>query len=67
MGEDKNQAITESERIRERTLHELALIGGFLGIIIGGCLFHHKTRKTRFWLPVALSVGVWGALFFLVA
>jgi uncharacterized membrane protein YsdA (DUF1294 family) len=71
MGEDKDQAVMQEhadlkERIGERTLHEVALIGGFLGIIIGAKIFHHKTSKRSFWPPVATSIFVWILLLYLV-
>lgn len=64
MGEDKDQASMRDgsnhlERITERTLHEVALIGGFLGIIIGAKLFRHKVSKTSFWPLVILAIPVW--------
>jgi len=68
MGEDKDQAVMQElsehkERISERSLHEVALIGGFLGIIIGAKTFHHKISKPSFWPPVLLSIFIW--MFFL--
>ena len=64
MGEDKNQALSagspkNQDRISERTLHELALIGGFAGIIIGAEVFNHKTSKSAFWPPVGASIAFW--------
>lgn len=68
MGEDKDLAVTQreswrNERISERTLHEVALVGGFPGIILAAKVFHHKTLKTSFWGPVAIAVFMWGILF----
>ena len=62
MGEDKLQAIGQYARISERTLHEIALMGGFAGIVIGAKLFHHKTSKPSFWPPVGAAVVLWAAL-----
>jgi uncharacterized membrane protein YsdA (DUF1294 family) len=72
MGEDKDQAVMQEhlelkERISERTLHEVALVGGFLGIIIGAKMFHHKTSKSSFWPPVAISIMIWAILLFALA
>lgn len=71
MGEDKHLAVTQNgkqhpTRISERTLHEVALIGGFIGIIVGAELFHHKTSKTAFWWPIVLSITLWLALLSLI-
>lgn len=71
MGEDKDQAMTQEhlrhkERISERTLHEAALAGGFLGIIIGAKVFHHKVSKPSFWPPVIIALVLWAALSYYV-
>ena len=66
MGEDKDQAVMAGERIGERTLHEIALAGGFLGIIVGARLFHHKVSKPEFWPPVAAAIVLWGLLLYLL-
>jgi uncharacterized membrane protein YsdA (DUF1294 family) len=64
MGEDKDLAKSQKdsllpERISERTLHELALIGGFAGIVLGSKVFHHKTAKPAFWPPVGAAIVLW--------
>ncbi|MDG6967521.1 MAG: DUF1294 domain-containing protein [Nitrososphaerota archaeon] len=59
MGVDKLLAVGGRGRIRERTLWLTALLGGFLGIIAGGMVFHHKTSKTAFWPPVAVCTVLW--------
>jgi len=63
MGIDKLLALGRRSRVSERKLWLTALVGGFVGIIIGGFVFHHKTSKPGFWLPVAASAVLWvGAL-----
>ncbi|MDA4137144.1 MAG: DUF1294 domain-containing protein [Thaumarchaeota archaeon] len=68
MGADKGMArLNRGDRISERSLWLIALAGGFLGIILGALLFHHKTSKGEFWPPVLLAVVLWvgaGALLF---
>jgi len=64
MGEDKYQAMTaqpweRDARVSEKTLTEVALVGGFLGIVLGAKAFHHKTRKASFWPPIGVAVLVW--------
>ncbi len=46
MGIDKLLAVIGWDRISERTLHIIALLGGFWGIIFGAFLFRHKTSKS---------------------
>jgi uncharacterized membrane protein YsdA (DUF1294 family) len=69
MGEDKSLARDRGgrRRISERALHELALVGGFPGIILGAEFFHHKTLKMSFWPPVVGSALLWVAMVALLA
>ena len=50
----------------ERTLHLLALMGGWPGAILGQRQFRHKTRKLPFlivfWAVVVLHVAVAGVV-----
>ena len=64
MGGDKLLAVIGWDRISERTLHIIALLGGFWGIILGAFLFRHKTSKPEFWPPVIIAAALWVALFF---
>jgi uncharacterized membrane protein YsdA (DUF1294 family) len=66
MGADKIAARTRRNRIRERTLWLLSLLGGFGGIILGGILFQHKTAKPSFWLPVLVAAAIWVGAYFLL-
>ncbi len=52
MGIDKYKARREKWRISEKTLLLSALLGGSIGTLLGMLLFHHKTRKPRFFLGV---------------
>ena len=47
-GYDKMQARNLEWRVKEVTLHTLALLGGWPGALAGMHYFQHKTRKTRF-------------------
>jgi uncharacterized membrane protein YsdA (DUF1294 family) len=62
MGVDKLLAVGRRSRVSERTLWLVALLGGFLGIFVGGLVFHHKTSKPGFWAPVVVSAALWVAV-----
>ena len=59
---DKRRAGTAARRVPERTLHLLALAGGWPGAILAQRQFRHKTQKVRFrvvyWLTVVLHCAV---------
>jgi uncharacterized membrane protein YsdA (DUF1294 family) len=62
---DKSAAERGAWRTRERTLHVMALIGGWPGALVAQTVFRHKSRKPSFrlafWATVALNCGamVW--------
>lgn len=49
-GVDKKRAIRKQYRISERSLLGLSLFGGCIGSLLGMISFHHKIRKSKFWL-----------------
>jgi uncharacterized membrane protein YsdA (DUF1294 family) len=57
------QARNMEWRVKEVTLHTLALVGGWPGALVGMHYFQHKTRKTSFqivfWVTVLAWQGVW--------
>jgi uncharacterized membrane protein YsdA (DUF1294 family) len=55
-GVDKRRAKQEGDRISEKTLHILSLLGGWPGAIAGQKLFRHKTIKKSFRLVFWLTV-----------
>jgi uncharacterized membrane protein YsdA (DUF1294 family) len=65
-GLDKRRAGIGGRRVPERTLHLLALLGGWPGAILGQRQFRHKTRKVpfqiAFWAVVVLHVALVGAV-----
>ncbi|WP_213349555.1 DUF1294 domain-containing protein [Candidatus Vampirococcus lugosii] len=56
---DKYKSIKKQNRISEKRLLLLALIGGFIGQLISMILFNHKTRKTSFQIKLFLIVLLW--------
>lgn len=61
-GLDKFRARCRSRRIRESTLHTLALLGGTAGAFAGQIVFRHKTRDRRFQAVFVLIVLFQAAL-----
>lgn len=59
---DKRAARHGRWRIEERTLHILALFGGWPGALLAQQRFRHKTRKQSFqltfWITVVLNVAL---------
>ena len=51
-GIDKYKAKNNRWRIPEATLILLAVIGGSIGALLGMNVFHHKTRKPKFYIGV---------------
>ena len=63
-GIDKMKAKKGAYRIPEKTLIDLAIIGGSIGAILGMVLFRHKIRKPPFavGLPVILALQIAAAV-----
>lgn len=55
-GIDKRKAVKEEWRISERTLLLIAFFFGGIGAILGGNLFHHKTKKWYFQVVWVLGI-----------
>ncbi|MBP3701039.1 MAG: DUF1294 domain-containing protein [Lachnospiraceae bacterium] len=51
-GIDKRKAIRDKWRIPEKTLLLSALFGGAPGALWGMILFHHKTKKAKFFITI---------------
>ena len=61
MGYDKRQAKKKGQRVPEKNLWALAILGGGIGAYFGMQAFRHKTRHTSFrigFLILALAYGV---------
>ena len=67
-GWDKWRAKRSARRVPERTLHGLALLGGFVGAWLGMRVFRHKTQKPVFavvlFLAAALHAVAWGLWYY---
>lgn len=64
---DKKKARKNLWRIPEATLLTIAALGGSIGILAGMYLFHHKTRKPKFFIDVPLIlIAQLIAVFFLL-
>lgn len=53
-GLDKQKAKRHKWRIPEATLLDVAFLGGSIGAFLGMQVFHHKTRKAKFYIGVPL-------------
>lgn len=53
-GIDKWNAKREKRRIPEKTLLGIAAVGGSIGAYAGMRLFHHKTRKPKFYIGIPI-------------
>jgi uncharacterized membrane protein YsdA (DUF1294 family) len=67
---DKRRAGTNGRRVPERTLHLLAVCGGWPGALLGQRQFRHKTRKASFqiifWALVLLNLAVVGLMVYVL-
>ena len=63
---DKVKAVKSKRRISEAALMTLAIIGGSIGVYLGMYLFHHKTKKIKFYLGVPFIIIVQGIIAFVL-
>lgn len=61
-GIDKRKAVHGQWRISEAMLLGIALCGGAVGAYAGMRIFHHKTKKLRFYVGVPLMIVLWAAI-----
>ncbi|UYO74221.1 DUF1294 domain-containing protein [Halomonas qinghailakensis] len=63
---DKRAAVKRRRRVSEKTLHLMALAGGWPGAWLAQQRLRHKTQKTRFrrlfWVTVVLNVAALSGL-----
>lgn len=58
-GIDKRKAVHNQWRISEAALLGIALCGGAVGAYAGMRIFHHKTKKPKFYVGVPLMIVLW--------
>lgn len=58
---DKQKAIKHQWRIPEKNYLIISILGGYLGMILGMKLFHHKTKRKKFYIgiPLILILIIW--------
>ena len=61
---DKQRAKKHRWRIPEAVLLGAAALGGSVGALFGMWLFHHKTRKAKFFITVPLLLAAQCALLY---
>ena len=66
MGYDKSQARKQDQRISEKTLWTLAVLGGGIGAYIGMQLFRHKTKHTNFRVGFLMLMVLYSFLIFYI-
>ena len=55
---DKQAAINERQRVPERTLHILEILGGVFAVFLLMYSIHHKNRKFRYyWVTWVVMMG----------
>ncbi|TQR05104.1 DUF1294 domain-containing protein [Psychrobacillus soli] len=64
MGYDKSQAKKHKQRVSERTLWTLAILGGGIGAYLGMQLFRHKTKHTNFRVGFLMLLILYAFLLF---
>lgn len=64
MGLDKWKAKNKAYRISENTLLLNAIFGGSFGSILGMYIFHHKTKKKKFFIGIPIIIILQILLYF---
>jgi len=56
---DKYKAKSSKQRVPERVLHYLEILGGVFGVIIMMYIIHHKNSKPKYYLITYLLLFIW--------
>ena len=66
MGFDKLSAKLGSRRIPEALFFMVSVVGGFIGVVLGMLVFHHKTSKRGFELKILATAVLSVLMLFLL-
>ena len=66
MGLDKHKAKKKAWRLSEKLLFGISIFGGSIGTWMGMYVFHHKTKKAKFYLGIPLILVIQCALTFIL-
>lgn len=55
---DKRAAMAGRQRTPEKTLHTIAVLGGWPGAVVGQQVLRHKSQKTSFRITLGLTMLV---------
>ncbi len=58
-GIDKLEAIRKGNRIPEKILFIVSIVGGCFGAGVGMLIFHHKIRKPKFVVGIPALMVLW--------
>lgn len=61
---DKQRAIAHQSRISESHLWLIALFTGGIGSFLGMYVFHHKTRKPKFYIGIPIMIMIEVLIYF---
>jgi len=59
---DKVKAIKNRQRVSEKSLHILSVIGGFIGSLLSMMIFRHKIKKIKFMVVYMIIMATWIAI-----
>lgn len=63
---DKQRAKKGYWRIKENTLLIIAALGGSLGVLFSMRIFHHKTKKPKFYIGIPMIILVQAIVIYMI-
>lgn len=63
---DKQKAKKGCWRIKESTLLFVSILGGSLGVLLSMKVFHHKTKKPKFYIGIPLIILVQSIMIYII-
>ncbi|MBR1444982.1 MAG: DUF1294 domain-containing protein [Firmicutes bacterium] len=64
MAIDKFKAVHSQWRIKENSLFSISLLGGCIGGFLGMSVFHHNTKKPKYYIVYTISLIIHIALIY---